>query len=175
MALGPFLCVKRARTVSHTSVMCTARLCKVQKFTVAEVIFTKMCNCYFGERKSRLPFCTLRPHDVIYQRGADTPKNKWLLGILRCIYTGAFHSSRDVGVCHARLSVACGRRVETASNMFCFFQPTEIKVEPSELHVHQKLYLDVVAQVICKLAKVVNVSGPCLRLLSQRVSEDLRI
>lgn len=43
------------------------------------------------------------------------------------------------------------------------------------MHVRQKLYLDVVAQVICKLAKVLNVSGPCLRLLSQRVSEDLRI
>lgn len=127
LRLGLYLRVKCAQAASHTSVTCNARLCKVQRFTVAEVMFTKMCNCYFEERKS-LPFCALRPHDVIYQRGADAPRNKWLLEIVRRIQTGTLHSNGDGGVCHARLSVVCGRCVKTATNMFV--QPAEIKVEP---------------------------------------------
>lgn len=77
---------------------------------------SKMCNCYFG-RGSRGCRFALFAHMTIYQRGADTPKNKWFLGIVRCISPGPFHCSRDIGVCHARLSVECGRCVVMASNM----------------------------------------------------------
>lgn len=98
------------------------------------------------------------------------------------LFTATEMSARVTAV----LPVVCGRCVKTASNMF--IQPMEIKLEPScyrldmwksafapKLHICFGLFLDVVAQVICKLAKVVNVSGPRLCLLSQRVSEGKRI
>lgn len=182
LRLGLYLRVKRAQAASHTSIMCNARLCKVQRFTVAEVMFTKMCNCYFGVRKS-LPFCALRPHDVIYQRGADAPRNKWLLEIVRRIQTGTLHSNGDGGVCHARLSVVCGRCVKTASNMFV--QPAEIKVEPlwfptRRVEICFRTQTAHLLQVIfrCRCSGVLQigqssyVSGPRWCLLSQRVSEE---
>lgn len=90
-------------------VMRTALLCRVQRFAVAEVMFTKMCNCYFGgEDIERLEVAVLHPLPALCHPSARgrCGRNKWLLG--KALLHSNWHRNRGVGVCHARLSVLCG-------------------------------------------------------------------
>lgn len=113
--------------------MRNARPCKVQRFTVAEVMFTKMCNCYFGARESSgaagcCRFALFAHMMSPIGAGQILPEIHGCSEIFRWIQSGTFQSDGDVGVCRTRLSVVCGRCVKKASHMFN--QPTEIKVEP---------------------------------------------